>query len=473
MRTLRAALVFCLALASSSALAQTSARYQTFKTQSTAPPTPSANYLRLYFDNTGTLKQKNSSGTVSNIGGGSSFYQTIQANGSDQTQRDKLNFGTMFSLTDSASPSRTSVFFSSTAMQSIYDASGTATITLNSSGFILDGNNANANIFSVIAAASSFRVYDTDDESVQVQALSIGTNTNLNAAYFRLNNYTAATNGNQKFSPALAILGQGWGTTGGASQAVAFFLQNRPVQGTTATGDLVFSKTIDNGSAADVLTLNTEGKLTLSTPALGTTAGTHDLIQNTTAATNGNQQISPSRAWEGRGWSTGSSVSRTVGMRMYLIPEQSTEPTSRILVQALVGNGSYTSIGSIGAYNSTPQGIKIGSVDGTSEYMSIDGPLTGFQWVVGGASQWFMDGTSYYPSGDATDDVGKSANRVGIVWSRTLISGDTSGNQPACNSTNRGGVYTVRAAGGASDTFQVCMKAAADTYAWRTVFTAP
>lgn len=47
-------------------------------------------------------------------GGGASYYQTLQANAVDQTQRDKLNFSASFSLADSASPSRTTVSLAAT-----------------------------------------------------------------------------------------------------------------------------------------------------------------------------------------------------------------------------------------------------------------------------------------------------------------------------------------------------------------------
>jgi hypothetical protein len=51
--------------------------------------------------------------------------------------------------------------------------------------------------------------------------------------------------------------------------------------------------------------------------------------------------------------------------------------------------------------------------------------------------------------------------------------GAAAGSQQACNSNTRGAVMVVFATAGNSDTLQVCMKAAADTYAWRTVYTAP
>lgn len=86
-------------------------------------------------------------------------------------------------------------------------------------------------------------------------------------------------------------------------------------------------------------------------------------------------------------------------------------------------------------------------------------------------------GHATYPA-DTTDTALARASAAvvrttdGASGGGALATGAASG-QPTCNSTNRGAMWTVFAAGGASDTFQVCMKAAADTYAWRTVFTAP
>lgn len=57
-------------------------------------------------------------------------------------------------------------------------------------------------------------------------------------------------------------------------------------------------------------------------------------------------------------------------------------------------------------------------------------------------------------------------------WSVGYIGAPVS-DQPTCDATTRGGHMTVFAASGASDTVQECMKSAADTYAWRTIYTAP
>lgn len=55
------------------------------------------------------------------------YYQTVQANTSDQTQRAKLNFTTNFSLADSASPARTTVDLASTISSNTNGNAATAT----------------------------------------------------------------------------------------------------------------------------------------------------------------------------------------------------------------------------------------------------------------------------------------------------------------------------------------------------------
>jgi hypothetical protein len=78
-----------------------------------------------------------------------------------------------------------------------------------------------------------------------------------------------------------------------------------------------------------------------------------------------------------------------------------------------------------------------------------------------------FDYSSFRPDSDGTFDLGQAAQR----WATGYVG--SSGSLPTCDSTTRGGYRTVFAGSGSSDTFQVCMKAAADSYAWRTVFSAP
>ncbi len=72
-----------------------------------------------------------------------------------------------------------------------------------------------------------------------------------------LTNTTAASNGNQMYSPRLHLTGQGWKTTAtAASEAADWTIENRPVQGTSVpASQLVFSQSTNGGSYYDILTL--------------------------------------------------------------------------------------------------------------------------------------------------------------------------------------------------------------------------
>ncbi len=72
------------------------------------------------------------------------------------------------------------------------------------------------------------------------------------------------------------------------------------------------------------------------------------------------------------------------------------------------------------------------------------------------------------PYTDSTATLGAASRRWIVGYMGAAV-----GSQPTCDATTRGGTMTIFATNGNSDTFQVCMKAAADSYAWRTVFTAP
>lgn len=77
-------------------------------------------------------------------------------------------------------------------------------------------------------------------------------------------------------------------------------------------------------------------------------------------------------------------------------------------------------------------------------------------------------GGGIYMSQDRTYTIGAPDKRPLGVYGL-----DTTTARPTCDSTTRGLMLVVGAAGGASDTMVACMKSAADTYAYRTVFTAP
>ncbi len=84
-----------------------------------------------------------------------------------------------------------------------------------------------------------------------------------------------------------------------------------------------------------------------------------------------------------------------------------------------------------------------------------------------GANYFYMEAGAFAATSDNQSTLGTTSNRFKTAF---IGSGDA---LPTCDATTRGAFRTVFAGGGASDTFQVCMKAAADSYAFRTVFTAP
>jgi hypothetical protein len=77
---------------------------------------------------------------------------------------------------------------------------------------------------------------------------------------------TAATAGAQKYSPRMRLKGKGWKTNAtAASQDVDFAWEVRPVQGAAApTGQLVWSASINGGAYSDLLTLASDGLLTIT-----------------------------------------------------------------------------------------------------------------------------------------------------------------------------------------------------------------
>jgi hypothetical protein len=80
-------------------------------------------------------------------------------------------------------------------------------------------------------------------------------------------NRTAATAGNQKYSPTIALEGQGWKTNAtAASQSVRYELQTIPIQGTAApTGELRISESINGGAETTLLQIGSSS-ITASVP---------------------------------------------------------------------------------------------------------------------------------------------------------------------------------------------------------------
>ncbi|HVO26456.1 MAG TPA: hypothetical protein VMW56_22835 [Candidatus Margulisiibacteriota bacterium] len=92
------------------------------------------------------------------------------------------------------------------------------------------------------------------------QSLSLA---NTTVSYMNLESTTAAANNSQQYAPAISILGRGWQTTGPASEVAGYYLEARPVQGTThPSADLVFISDINN-VANEVASIKSVGAFVL------------------------------------------------------------------------------------------------------------------------------------------------------------------------------------------------------------------
>jgi|GEM_PF-2209375 len=143
--------------------------------------------------------------------------------------------------------------------------------------------------------------------------------------------------------------------------------------------------------------------------ALGTTASTGLLVQNTTSAALGAQQYSPSIELAGQGWKTASGgVSQTVGIRAQIVPVQGTSAPSGSLQFDANINGSYTA--------------NIASLSNTGAFTASD-LITG----LGGFSTASTAGYPAIPGGNFTTAGGSSAS-FGYTSSQALFAGASSVN---------------------------------------------
>lgn len=80
---------------------------------------------------------------------------------------------------------------------------------------------------------------------------------------------------------------------------------------------------------------------TLLKTALGTTTADGWVLDNTTAAANGAQQVSPAVRWRGRGWNSGGAgSSQTIDFRQYLLPVQGASGATGLLKTQISRNGA-------------------------------------------------------------------------------------------------------------------------------------
>jgi len=85
--------------------------------------------------------------------------------------------------------------------------------------------------------------------------------------------------------------------------------------------------------------------INLYTSGLGATTTSGLILTNTSAATLGTQQLSPSIQVRGYGWETNTGSSMPVDARMYMLPVQGTSaPTGTFITQYRINDGSWTNL---------------------------------------------------------------------------------------------------------------------------------
>jgi hypothetical protein len=147
--------------------------------------------------------------------------------------------------------------------------SGTNIKTINSTSLLGSGDIAisaspggssgqpQGNISGAFAAIPNW----TFDTTSGVQTFGYGTTANTSVDGLAIASATAATSGNQQYSPRLRLKGFGWRTNStAASQAVEFITEVQPVQGAAApTANLLFSYAVAGGSFSPLHWLQSDG----------------------------------------------------------------------------------------------------------------------------------------------------------------------------------------------------------------------
>ena len=147
---------------------------------------------------------------------------------------------------------------------------GTLATTCTKTGGVAFGTFATANAVSppaiggTTAAAGTFTTL-TNTTGVANLASNLTQAANTSVDGLTLIDSTAATVGNQQFSPRIRLTGQGWKTTAtAASQTVDWIIENEPIQGTTNPGStLYFKAQINGGGYTTPFLLQQNGNITV------------------------------------------------------------------------------------------------------------------------------------------------------------------------------------------------------------------
>lgn len=136
--------------------------------------------------------------------------------------------------------------------------------------------------------------------------------------------------------------------------------------------------------------------ITRTLTSLGTTITDAYVAANSTAAAAGAQQVSPAIVWEGLGWSTTNSASRSVRFAGYVLPIQgSTNPTGEWVIASNVNAGGYTrrfSVNTAGVCYANGYHFDVSGFGRGCGLDIIDD--TSFQWTINGSLRGVFSGNN-------------------------------------------------------------------------------
>lgn len=162
----------------------------------------------------------------------------------------------------------------------------------------------------------------------------------------------------------------GWGAQGASSPTYqnlgGMAILTTGVSTNNLGGELRWYTKGDGGSLVNWLALTNAGVLTSTLTALGTTTADSMLLQNTTAAANGAQQVSPAIHWSTFGWGSGGGTSQAVDFRAAVLPVQGVTPSGTWQLMASTSGGAYANVLQVTSGGSTSSGLFFSTTGATS-----------------------------------------------------------------------------------------------------------
>jgi hypothetical protein len=227
---------------------------------------------------TGDILYASGANTLAKLAAGTNGYVLTLAGGVP-TWAATASTGLTVGTTTIASGSDTKVLFDNSGVLGEYTITGTGNVMMSASPTTTGTLTA-----ATINASGVF----TDTQALAANTSGDG---------LVLTNTTAATSGNQRYSPRLHFTGQGWKTNAtAASQAVDFINELQPVQGAAnPSGNLIWSSSINGGAYSALMTLTSDGSVGINTTSPGSALDVKGTLR-LSGATSGYVGLAPAAA---------------------------------------------------------------------------------------------------------------------------------------------------------------------------------